>query len=182
MLFIDALGRKKRILTRKIKKTLPKYVYRWDRRSPDVIRRDGFQPWAVGGDLSVIEHVKNALGNHRSNPGMNAKEYSQFVSTGGYGMLSNLDPVFAQQVLDTNLYKIDTTICGGISSDFFDVNDVFDRAGLHRPYKDQREWAKQNGIPNLAIVGVMCGRKFMSQYDFKNGAPKEENLIGWSPV
>ena len=182
MLLIDSLVRKKRIVTRNVRgKSLPQYVYRWDTRSPDVIKIAGFQPRAIDGDLSVIEHVNNALGSHRSNPEMNAKEYSQFVSTGSYGMLSTIDPVFAQQVLHTNLYKIDTTMIG-CSSDFFDVNDVFDRAGLRRPYKEQREWAKINGIPRLAIIEVMTERELMSQYDFKHGSPKEKDLTGWKHI
>ncbi|TFH90038.1 scabin-related ADP-ribosyltransferase [Vibrio ouci] len=183
MLFTDDFGRIKRIVARKARgKSLPRYVYRWDRRTPEEIKRTGFQPWNHNGDVSVIEHVKNSFAAHRPNPGMNVKEHSQFVSTGSYGMLSTLDPVFAQQVLNTNLYKIDTSLGGMRASDFFDVNDVFDRARIQRPYRTQREWAKQNGIPQEAVVEVMSGSVFMSQYDFKKGAPNEDKLIGWNII
>lgn len=93
-------------------------------------------------------------------------------------MLKRLDPTFAQQVLNTNLYRIDTKIAC-LTGNFIDVNDIFDRAGMLRPYATQREWLKEGGIPGQAIVAYMTGKTFMDQYDFKNGAPHEDLLKGW---
>ncbi|MEM7212945.1 MAG: hypothetical protein AAF479_13810 [Pseudomonadota bacterium] len=47
-------------------------------------------------------------------------------------MLERLDPTFAQQLLSSNLYKIDTAVALTTGM-FVDVNDTFDRAGIDRP-------------------------------------------------
>jgi hypothetical protein len=158
-------------------KQLPTNTYRWDTRAPNIIARDGFQPWKADGDIKLEEHVNNAF-SEGVRQGEATKHESQWVSTGAYGMLKKLDPTFAQQVLDTNLYKIDTAAASE-TGDFTDANDHFDTIGQERPYASQREWIKQGGIPAQAIVGFMTGQAFMEQYDIETGAPDEAALNGW---
>ncbi|MGL6012614.1 MAG: scabin-related ADP-ribosyltransferase, partial [Shewanella oncorhynchi] len=159
------------------RKSLPAFTYRWDSRSPGVILASGFQPWNINGNISIIEHVKNSYASG-PNKNLQTKHDSQYVSTGAYGMIKNLDPTFAQQVLNSYLYKIDTNIALE-NGNFYDVNDIFDRSGLHRPYATQREWLKSGGIPARAVVMYMQGREYMNQYDFVRGAPDEQVLVGW---
>ena len=166
-------GRVKRIIGRFFTKTLPEDVYRWDTREPKVIAQEGFQPRNLEGSIRLEEHVNNILDN-----GDVAKEESQWVSTGAYGMLKRLDPTFAQQVRNTNLYKINTTIAKQ-SGNFHDANDFFDKKGENRPYATQREWAKLGGIPPEAVEQWMSGEEFFQQYDLENGAPDESALTGW---
>ena len=96
-------------------------------------------------------------------------------------MLKKLDPTFAQQVLNTNLYKIDTSKAK-ITGKFSDVNDHFDKINKDRPYASQREWAKLGGIPPKAVVSWMDCKTFINQFDLKNGAPDESKLTGWKPM
>ncbi|CAD5203208.1 hypothetical protein [Pseudomonas sp. FEN] len=174
----NAILREKRILGRMINgKKLPAFTYRWDSRDPRLIRAIGFKPWSQQGCLTLVEHVRNIHLNG-TNAGRLAKFDSQFVSTGGYGMLKKLDPVFAQQVLNTNLYRINTEIASATGK-FWDVNEFFDKANIIRPYPGQREWAKEGGIPPRAVVEYMTGKVFVEQYDFVTGAPDEQKLEGW---
>ncbi len=171
--------RRRRIMGRVLnKKELPQYTYRFDTRAPSVIRALGFQPWANAGTISVIEHVKNSYASG-AKAGQQTKHDSQWVSTGAYGLVKKLDPTFAQQVLSTNLYRIDTTLALA-TGNFFDANDTFDRAGIDRPYATQREWIKVGGVPQSAILHCMTGRAFFDQYDFSTGAPEEHLLTGWT--
>lgn len=115
--------------------------------------------------------------------GGGAKHESQWVSTGAYGMLQKLDPTFAQQVLNTNLYKIDTAKAKeGNQNSFVDVNAHFDKIGKDRPYATQREWAIQGGVPPAAIVEFMSGKSYFDQYDMETGAPAESALSGWQTM
>jgi hypothetical protein len=161
-------------------KTLPTNTYRWDTRAPDVIAQSGFQPWNPAGNIQLDEHVNNAFASG-AKQGQAAKMESQWVSTGAYGMLKKLDPTFAQQVLNTNLYKIDTQVAKTTGS-FSDANDHFDRLGKKRPYASQREWIKLGGIPGQAVVAWMTGKTFLDQYDFTTGAPDEGALTGWQQM
>ncbi|WP_157647394.1 hypothetical protein [Burkholderia ubonensis] len=175
----ESLSRKRRIAARILSlKELPIYVYRWDRRPPIVVRCQGFQPWNAEGDVTLIEHVRNSYGANREKAGLQVKEDSQWVSTGAYGMLKRLDPVFAQQVLNTNLYKIDTSIALK-TGHFVDVNDYFDRVNLHRPYATQREWCKLGGINPDAVIEYMAGRDFYNQLNEHLIPPDEDRLSGW---
>ena len=92
-------------------------------------------------------------------------------------------PTFAQQVLNTNLYKIDTAAVQKITkSEFIDVNKYFDSISKKRPYATQKEWAMQKeGIPVQAIVAWMPGSEFIKNYDLaKNGLSTDEaGLPGW---
>lgn len=172
------LSRQRRILGRIVNsKTVPAFTYRWDTRAPSAIRATGFQPWHAPGTITLIEHVTGAYQGGPS-AGQMTKKHSQFVSTGAYGMLQKLDPTFAQQVLTTNLYKIDTTIAAA-TGPFRDANDTFDKAGIDRPYATQREWIKEGGIPENAVVEYMTGKAFYDQYDLITGAPAENALVGW---
>lgn len=177
----EAVNRKRRILGRIInKKELPAFVYRFDTRPPATIRQIGFQPWNGAGGISMMEHVNNAYAAG-PNAGQQTKHDSQFVSTGAYGILKHIDPTFAQQVLQTNLYKIDTTIALQTGM-FYDANDVFDRAGKNRPYATQREWIKEGGIDQSAITHTMTGATFAAQLTVPGGvAPDENALTGWVP-
>src|SRR3954447_26790475 len=135
-------GRQRRIIGRIINhKALPAFTYRWDTRTPVVIRATGFQPWNGGGNITTMEHVNNSYGPNHAQAGQQTKHDSQWISTGGYGMLKRPDPTFAQQVLNSNLYKIDTAFAVH-TGNFTDANDYFDRAGVDRPYASQREWIK----------------------------------------
>lgn len=175
----DWFKRTRRIMGRVIiKKELPEYTYRFDTRAPNVIRTLGFQPWATVGTISVIEHVKNSYAGGARN-GQQTKYDSQWVSTGAYGLVKKLDPTFAQQVLNTNLYRIETELALA-TGNFFDANDTFDRAGINRPYATQREWIKVGGVPQNSITHCMTGRVFFDQYDFSTGAPEEDLLTGWT--
>jgi hypothetical protein len=170
--------RRRRIIGRIINsKQVPTYTYRWDTRSPATIRATGFQPWHAPGAVTLMEHVNNSYSGG-PNAGQQTKHDSHWVSTGGYGMLHRLDATFAQQVLNTNLYKIDTAIAAQ-TGPFRDANDAFDRAGVDRPYSTQREWIKEGGIPENAIIEYMTGQAFYNQYDLVNGAPAEAALAGW---
>src|SRR5687768_16289625 len=156
------LSRQKRILGRIVNgKQVPAFTYRWDTRAPTTIRATGFQPWHAPGAITLMEHVNNS---YSSGPkaGQETKRDSQWVSTGGYGMLQKLDPTFAQQVLNTNLYKIDTSIEVS-TGPFRDANDALDKAGADRPYATQREWIKEGGISENAIVASMSGQTFVNQ-------------------
>lgn len=172
------LSRKRRIIGRIInRKELPAFTYRLDKRAPATVRREGFQPWQVGGTISLTEHVNGAYG-HGQRQGEPTKFDSQWVSTGAYGLLKKLDPTFAQQILDTNVYKIDTRLAL-TTGEFMDANDEFDRNNLQRPYATQREWIKLGGIPNTAVVAFMTGKDFFASYDLTTGAPAEDALAGW---
>lgn len=174
------LSRNRRILGRIIqRKHLPTYVYRWDTRAPATIRATGFQPWNGGGTITLIEHVTGAFAAGHAQAGQSSKQSSQWVSAGAYGMLKRIDPTFAQQILNTNLYRIDTATAV-TTGNFLDVNDAFDRAGIDRPYATQREWLKQGGIDQAAVTDTMPGTTFFNQYDMTNGAPDEANLTGWT--
>jgi hypothetical protein len=172
----EKAGRAKRIVARFFKKKLPTNTYRWDQRTPDVIAQTGFQPWKATGNIRLDEHVNNVLDS-----GELAKYESQWVSTGAYGMIKKLDPTFAQQVLNTHLYKIDTSLAKQTGS-FNDANDYFDKKGKKRPYASQREWVKLGGIPPEAVVEWMPGQDYFDQYDFKTGAPDENALTGWQKM
>ena len=175
----EGLARRKRIVSRIIlRKHLPEFTYRWDARTPKQISSSGFMPWAQDGKLSLIEHVTSAFAVGHEMEGQLAKKYSQWVSTGAYGMIKKLDPTFAQQVLNTNLYMIRTK-SALITGDFYDANDHFDRHGIARPYATQREWVKLGGVPAGAVIKCMTGKEYMSQYDFVTGAPPEDKLTGW---
>ncbi|WKD50042.1 hypothetical protein [Microbulbifer spongiae] len=159
-------------------KTLPPYVYRFDTRAPAVIRVSGFQPWDALGAVSLMEHVNNAFAANHAKAGMQTKYDSQWVSTGGYGLIAKIDPTFAQQILNTNLYKIDTSIALR-TGNFSDANDHFDRAGINRPYATQREWIKSGGIPQEAVIECMEGLTYANQLDNRGNAPAENLLQGW---
>lgn len=127
----------------------------------------------------MMEHVNNAYAAGHQQAGQQTKYDSQYVSTGAYGMLKKLDPTFAQQVYNTNVYKIDTAIAlqTGV---FFDANSVFDKAGVDRPYSTQREWIKQGGIDQAAVIETMTGRNYAEQLQMPGGvAPDEHLLVGW---
>ncbi len=173
------LARQRRIIGRVInRKDLPTHTYRWDTRTPATIRATGFQPWNNTGIVTLIEHVNNAYGPNHAQAGQQTKHDSQWVSTGAYGMLKRLDPTFAQQVLNTNLYKIDTAAALA-TGNFLDVNDTFDKAGIDRPYSTQREWLKLGGVDQASVIEYMTGADFFNQYDLVNGAPAENALAGW---
>ncbi len=175
-----AVNRKRRILGRIInRKELPAFVYRFDSRAPAAIRATGFQPWNGAGGISMMEHVNNAYATGHAQAGQQTKYDSQFVSTGAYGILKHIDPTFAQQVLQTNLYKIDAAVAlqTGV---FFDANDTFDRAGVNRPYSTQREWIKVGGIDQAAVLETMTGANYAGQLAMPGGtAPDEDALAGW---
>lgn len=160
-------------------KELPPYVYRQDSRDPDTIRKFGFQPRQRNDLVSILDHVN---GSYSSGPrqGQLTKEDSQWVSTGAYGMLQKLDPTIAQRLVDYFLYKIDTGLALR-TGEFHDINDVFDRAGIRRPYPTQREWLKAGGISPAAVVGWLPGSMFAAQYNVTSGAP-EEVILRWSPM
>jgi hypothetical protein len=159
-------------------KELPAFVYRFDSRAPQTIRATGFLPWDGAGNISMMEHVNNAYSAGHAQAGQPTKHSSQFVSTCGYGMLKQIDPTFAQQLLTTNLYKIDTAtaIQTGV---FYDANDVFDRAGVNRPYATQREWIKRGGILPAAVIETMSGANYAGQLNAGGIAPDEDALQGW---
>lgn len=172
------MERKRRILGRIInRKELPTFTYRLDKRAPATVRLEGFQPWLPDGDITLTQHVKGA---YASGPrkGEQTKYDSQWVSTGAYGLIKNIDPVFAHQINHTYVYRIDTRLALS-TGQFTDVNDDFDKRGLHRPYATQREWLKLGGIPQNAVNAYMSGLDFMAQYDFDTGAPDELALLGW---
>jgi|GEM_PF-1698337 len=175
------LHRWRRIIGRWInKKKLPTNTYRWDTRAADVIAQVGFQSWKSDGTISIEEHVNNAFMSG-AKKGQMAKKESQWVSTGGYGMLKKLDPTFAQQVLNTHLYRIDTS-AAKTAGNFNDANDHFDKIGQARPYASQREWIKEGGVPGASITHWMTGKTFLDQYDFTTGAPDEGALTGWQAM
>ena len=161
-------------------KQLPVNTYRWDTRLPAKIANSGFQPWNANGNIRLEEHVNNAFASGEQQ-GQQAKYESQWVSTGAYGMLKKLDPTFAQQVLNTYLYKIDTTTAK-TTGEFSDANDYFDKINKDRPYASQREWIKLGGIPPEAVVKWMRGKDFVEQYDIDTGAPNENELTGWKAM
>ena len=177
----ESLSRVKRQVGRFLKnKKLPPSTYRWDDRKPDVIAQTGFQPWKATGTLTLDEHVNNAFASG-AKAGQLAKYDSQWVSTGAYGMLKKLDPVFAQKVMNTHLYRIDTAIAGQ-SDKFHDANAHFDKIGKNRPYASQREWTKEGGIAPQAVVNYMDGMDFINQYDMTTGAPDEAQLTNWKAM
>jgi hypothetical protein len=157
---------------------LPQYTYRLDQRTPVVIRATGFQPWNGGGGITLMEHVNNAYGANHAQAGQQAKHDSQWVSTAGYGMLKNLDPVFAQQILNTNVYRIDT-VAALATGNFMDANDYFDKAAVNRPYSTQREWLKLGGVDQVAVVDYMPGQTYFGQLNAQFEAPNENALVGW---
>lgn len=172
-------SRQRRIIGRVIqRKSVPPYVYRLDARSPATIRATGFQPWNGGGGVSLIEHVTGAYPHGHAKAGQLVKPDSQWVSAGAYGLLKRLDPTFAQQIKNTNLYKIDSAVALA-TGNFYDVNDAFDKAGIDRPYATQREWLKAGGIDQAAVIETMPGATFFRQYDMTTGAPDEGALNGW---
>lgn len=160
-------------------KKLPSNTYRWDTRDAGTIAKEGFQPWNSEGTVSLTEHVMGSS----ADDGHAVKYESQWVSTGAFDMLKTIDPIFAQQVLNTNLYKIDTAAVQKITkSEFVDVNKYFDSIGKKRPYASQKEWAMQKeGIPAQAIVAWMPGSEFIKNYDLaKNELSTDEaSLPGW---
>lgn len=162
------------------KKKLPPNTYRWDDRKPDVIAGTGFQPWKGDGTLTLDEHVNNAFASG-AKAGQLSKYESQWVSTGAYGMLKKLDPTFAQKVMDTHLYKVDTALASATGK-FADANAHFDKIGKNRPYASQREWTKLGGVPAQAITEYMDGKDFINQYDMVTGAPAEDQLTNWKPM
>lgn len=176
-----SVNRKRRILGRLINsKELPQFVYRFDARSPATIRATGFQPWNGAGGISMMEHVNNAYAAGHAQAGQQTKYDSQFVSTGAYGILKTIDPTFAQQVLQTNLYKIDAAQAA-LTGAFHDANDMFDRAGVDRPYSTQREWIKEGGIDQAAVLETMTGAAYAAQLAMPGGiAPDEDALAGWA--
>ena len=125
-----------------------------------------------------MEHVNNAYAANNLRAGEPTKDDSHWVSTGGYGLIKRIDPTFAQQVLNTNLYKI-VTARALATGNFYDVNDAFDRAGVNRPYATQREWIKHGGILNTAITLYMDGRTYAGQLNDSGVAPDEDALVGW---
>lgn len=176
----ESVNRKRRIIGRIInKKQLPAYVYRFDDRAPATIRATGFQPWNGGGTITVIEHVNNAYGLAHPNAGQQTKHDSQYVSCGGYGILKRIDPTFAQKLMVTHVYKIDTAVASQTGM-FYDANDIFDKAGINRPYATQREWLKDGGIDQAAVVFTMTGMTFFNQLNANNIAPDEGQLAGWA--
>ena len=177
--FTKWAGRQRRIIGRIInQKELPAHTYRWDTRAPATIRATGFQPWNGGGNVTMIEHVNNAYSAGHAQAGQQTKYDSQWVSTGAYGMLKKLDPTFAQQVLNSNLYKIDTATAL-TTGNFMDANDTFDRAGVDRPYSTQREWVKLGGIDQAAVIEYMDGQTYANQLNVHFEAPDEAQLVGW---
>ncbi|WP_028865148.1 hypothetical protein [Psychromonas aquimarina] len=174
----EKVNRTRRIIGRVINsKELPPFVYRFDRRHPALIRAAGFQPWNGAGGISMMEHVNNSYSPGHLRAGQPTKYDIQFVSCGAYGILKNIDPKFAQLLLQTNIYKIDTAIAlqTGV---FFDANDVLDKMGITRFYSTQREWFKAGGVNSAAIVGTMRGINFANQMTGVV-APDEELLQGW---
>ena len=172
-------GRQRRIIGRVINsKELPAHTYRWDTRTPATIRATGFQPWNGPGNVSLMEHVNNAYALGHAQAGQQAKYDSQWVSTGAYGMLKRLDPTFAQQALGSNLYKIDTATAL-TTGNFMDANDHFDKAGFDRPYSTQREWIKNGGIDQVAVIEYMNGQTYVNQLNAHFVAPDEHLLAGW---
>jgi hypothetical protein len=81
-------------------------------------------------------------------------------------------------VLQNTLYRVDTSLAAA-TGPFRDANDTFDKAGIDRPYATQREWVKEGGIPQNAIIEYMSGQTYYNQNDFANGAPAEDELTGW---
>jgi hypothetical protein len=129
----------------------------------------------------MMEHVNNAYPVGHAQAGQQTKYDSQFISTGAYGILKHIDPTFAQQVLQTNLYKIDAAVAS-LTGVFFDANDVFDKAGVDRPYSTQREWIKVGGIDQVAVVATMTGANYAAQLVMPAGDAPDENLLaGWQP-
>ncbi|NER93792.1 MAG: hypothetical protein F6J86_08105 [Symploca sp. SIO1B1] len=97
-------------------------------------------------------------------------------------MLRKLDPIFAQQILNTNIYKIDTER-GRQTGQFHDVNDYYDKLGINRPFATQREWLKEGGIPYAAILAWMPGANFANQMNVQTlAAPDESALEGWQEM
>jgi hypothetical protein len=175
----NSVNRARRILGRIInRKELPQFVYRFDTRPPSTIRVTGFQPWNGTGNVSMMEHVNNSYDIGHAKASMPTKHDSQWVSTGAYGLLKKIDPTFAQQLLNTNLYKINATVAMTTGS-FMDANDHFDRAGVNRPYSTQREWIKNGGVNQNAIIEYMSGKDFALQIGAGGIAPDEELLTGW---
>lgn len=147
----DELGRWRRIVARALNnKSVPDKVFRLDERTPEVIAADGFAPWNSQGSISLKEHVRGALDERDPEYGTAAKWKSQWVSTGALTMLQ--DPTLITAARGKYLYQIDTHRAGG---GFMDVNDHFDRSGIHRPYAKQREWAREGGVPAAAVTGYL---------------------------
>lgn len=175
----NSVNRARRILGRIINgKELPQYVYRFDTRPPATIRVTGFQPWNGAGNVSMMEHVNNSYGPGHAKASTPTKHDSQWVSTGAYGLLKKIDPTFAQQLLNTNLYRIDTT-SAKTTGHFMDANDHFDRSGVTRPYSTQREWIKNGGVNQNAVIEYMSGKNFALQIGTNGLAPDEDALTGW---
>ena len=103
-----------------------------------------------------MEHVNNAYAVGHAQANAPVKHDSQFVSTCGYGMLKVLDPTFAQQIMGTSIYKIDTAVAL-LTGNFSGANDVFDPAGDNRPRMTQREWIKLGSIDQAAVIETMTG-------------------------
>jgi len=174
----DSVNRVRRIVGRVINsKRLPAFVYRLDTRAPAFVRATGFQPWNAAGNITLMEHVNNAYAPGHAQQGQLTRQASQYVSTGGYGLLKPLDATFANQLHETNLYKIDTAVAQQTGL-FFDVNDIFDKAGVDRPYATQREWLKLGGIDQSAVIEMMTGATFAGQM-VEGVAPDEDNLQDW---
>lgn len=181
----ESINRKRRILGRILnRKELPDYVYRLDTRAPGVIRGQGFKPRLEDGTVSAIEHVKNSLSSSHPDyePRRQAKNFTQWVSTAGYGFFQPIDPTFSHHLRrdDSYIYKIDTSIAIQ-SGNFVDANSHFDKAGESRPYATQREWIKLGGIDEAAIVYYMTATTMDDQMDNNLNAPAESTLTGWLP-
>ncbi|MCF7993565.1 MAG: hypothetical protein K9L32_00640 [Chromatiaceae bacterium] len=179
------INRKRRILGRILnRKELPNFVYRVDTRAPGTIRQQGFQPMDPQGVVTAIDHVKNSLSpNHpdyvldNMGKGPAAKDYTQWVSTAGYGFFQPIDATFSSHLLRDNsyIYKIDTTIAVQ-TGPFVDANAHFDNSGLERPYATQREWIKLGGIHQAAIIYYITGRTMGDAMNANNIAPPTSAL------
>ena len=127
----------------------------------------------------MMEHVNGAYAPGHAQAGQMTKHDSQWVSTCAYGMLKVIDPTFAQQILTTNVYKIDSAVAL-LTGAFFDVNDVFDKSGVDRPFSTQREWCKLGGIDQAAVIETMTGANYAGQLVMPGGVAPDEGLLqGW---
>ncbi|MEH1942721.1 MAG: hypothetical protein V7L01_21230 [Nostoc sp.] len=165
-------------------KRLPATVYRIDARNPNQISQTGFQPHKDNGNISIKEHVNNALDQVLANGDTTAKYQSQFVSTAAYGGLK--DTILLHVATGKYLYKISTSAINLANASFTDVNDYFDRIGQPRPFPKQREWIKQGGIPGAAIRQYMDAETFYKQkVNIVNGQlvlPDENSISGWQDM
>lgn len=145
---------------------LPASVYRNDERTPEKIAEVGFQPWNAGGNVSIVEHVKQVLEADRPDAptgesgtkGMGAKKHSQWVSTAG-DLNYAKDPTLLSGLLNKYFYKIDTR--NDIAS-FHDSSKQFDELGIPNPYESQFEFCKEGGIPGNQVSHFVHGKALMN--------------------